>query len=114
MTTDTGPRLQMTEAQFQEAVEGLARYSGWLVYHTRNSRGSVAGFPDLVLVRRPRVIFAELKVGRNRPSKAQQQWLDELAACDGIEAYLWRPEHLDTIRTTLARDWRDRLPAATP
>ena len=41
----------MTEAQFQEAVVQLARLTGWLVYHTFDSRRSQAGYPDLTLLK---------------------------------------------------------------
>lgn len=68
-----------------------------------------AGFPDLVMVKGPvplyrppesdtgydvtlalpgRVIVAELKAGRNKPTEDQQDWLDAFAAA-GVEAYLW-------------------------
>ena len=51
----------MTEAQLQDAIVQMARVLGWLVYHTFDSRRSAAGFPDLVMVRNGRLIFAELK-----------------------------------------------------
>ena len=86
----TPPRL--TEKRFQQQVLELARLCGWAAYHTHDSRRSSAGFPDLVLTRRPRVIFAELKSDRGAPSPAQRAWIDELRAC-GQEAYIWRPEH---------------------
>jgi len=61
-------------------------------------RRSVEGFPDLVLVRPPaggggrgRVVFAELKVGRARPTVAQEAWLEGLRLA-GQEAYVWWPE----------------------
>lgn len=38
------------EKVFQAQVLDLAHLSGWLCYHTHNSRRSAPGFPDLVLV----------------------------------------------------------------
>lgn len=90
----TTPQHQpLTEKQLQAAVIDLARALGWRVAHFRSvpvKRGpSVrwetpvaadgAGFPDLVLVREgDRVVFAELKVGANKPTAAQQGWLTAL------------------------------------
>jgi hypothetical protein len=45
------PRAGPTEKQFMAQVIQLARLRKWLVYHTHDARRSVAGFPDLVLVR---------------------------------------------------------------
>ena len=57
---------QMTEAEHLEQVKAVALTCGWRLYHTFDSRRSAAGFPDLVLVRPPRVIFAELKSEKGR------------------------------------------------
>ena len=51
----------LPEAALMSQVRALATRLGCLVYHTRDSRGSDEGFPDLVLVNPTRVIFAELK-----------------------------------------------------
>ena len=57
----------MTEKAFQSDVMRVAKMLGWLCYHTFDSRRSASGFPDLVLVRE-RVLFRELKVGKNKLS----------------------------------------------
>jgi hypothetical protein len=44
----------------------------------------------MVLTRGGRLLFAELKVGRNRPTPAQENWLAALRAVAGVEVYLWR------------------------
>lgn len=64
-----------------------------MAYHTHDSRRSEPGFPDLVLVKGTRLIFAELKADTGRVSPAQQRWLDALGATS--RAVVWRP-----------RDWR--------
>ena len=84
----------LTEAQFQGLVLGVAETFGWEVFHDGDSRRSNAGFPDLVLVKDGRIIFAELKREKNSyPSKAQMNWLALLsqAAGDNVMAVLWRP-----------------------
>jgi hypothetical protein len=84
--------------------KGLAPILGWrLCYHTLRSKGSQSGFPDRVLVR-DRIIFAELKRDKGKPTPAQKEWLDALAGA-GAEAYLWIPSDLDEIATILSKRW---------
>jgi hypothetical protein len=101
----------MAERQLQDAIVEAARLQGWLVYHMHDSRRAgwgtdSAGFPDLVMVRKPRemggrLIFAELKTKTGTLSVAQKAWLAALYALnDGadpqagpeVETYLWRPD----------------------
>jgi len=89
-----------TEAQFQASVIRYAELMGWRVYHVHDSRKSRAGFPDLVMVRRPRVIFAELKSERGRASEDQLAWLDALDQC-GQEVYQWRPSQWNIVERIL-------------
>lgn len=86
----------MTEKDLLNNIRELARLLRWLDYHTWTSIHSPRGFPDLVLVRPPRIIFAELKSSGRNPTPAQQEWLDALRRC-GLEVYLWRPEDWDDI-----------------
>lgn len=113
----------MSEAELQRSVIELARLLGWRVYHTRDSRGSAAGFPDLCMVRAGDLIFAELKTEKGKLSPAQCEWwallgrvAERCAYCDhyanefpteppehGVRSFVWRPaEWLDgTIETIL-------------
>lgn len=97
----------MTEGDLQRLVLELAGRLRWLRYHTHDSRKSHQGFPDLVLVRPPRVLFIELKgdseYGKKGPTVEQQAWLEALALCPGVEAYLWRPKDINDIATILGR-----------
>lgn len=93
----------ISEKQFQQQVVDLAKLSGWKTYHTHDSRRSNPGFPDLVLVRRGRMVFAELKSRKGRVSAEQQAWLDDLRACPNAEVFLWRPEDLRDIARVLGR-----------
>jgi hypothetical protein len=81
----------VAERDFQAAVVELARLSGWRCYHTYDSRRSAHGFPDLVLVRDGRLLFAELKSERGRVTADQRAWLSLLEGCPGVEVYVWRP-----------------------
>ncbi len=98
-----------SEREFQRQVLQLARLSGWLVYHTHDSRRSTPGFPDLVLVRAPRLVFAELKSEKGRIRPEQSVWLEAFSGCVvAPESYLWRPRDLEeTQRTLLKRKERD-------
>jgi len=92
------------EKDFLQAVRDYARLMGWTDYHTWRSIHSPAGFPDLVLVRPPRLLFVELKVGRNRLTPAQEQWLNLLRRCAGAEVYLWTPSDWTEIERVLRRE----------
>lgn len=89
---------------FRPAVIELAEWLGWRVWWTPDSRRSNPDEPDLRLCRPPRVIFAELKVPPNRPTKGQREALAALAECPGVEAHLWTPADFpDAIQRVLAR-----------
>jgi hypothetical protein len=103
-----------SEAELQQAVVDLARLNGWLIFHTLDSRGSAAGFPDLVLVRAGQLVVAELKTETGRVHPEQQTWLDALAgveqACQeahhdmcGVDTHIWRPSDWPSIQRRLTR-----------
>ena len=82
----------MTEADLLRVVRDLARYRGWFGYHTYRSTRSDPGFPDLVLVRPPRLIFAELKTAKGPLSAPQKVWREELELLAApVEYHVWRP-----------------------
>jgi hypothetical protein len=87
------------ERDFQSAVEQFARRCGWLIYHTRDSRKSVAGFPDLILIR-DRLLVRELKTDTGQVMPDQQTWLEAFKAA-GVDAGVWRPGDWPTIERTL-------------
>lgn len=84
------PRLGMPEKALQETVIELATHLKWSHYHTHNSRRSPGGFPDLVLVRQRRILYAELKSTTGRVSRTQSAWLQMLADA-GQHVHIWRP-----------------------
>jgi hypothetical protein len=91
---------ELSEKEFQERVVFAARSLGWLVYHTYDSRRSEPGFPDLTMVRRGRLIFAEMKKNTGVCTDAQQRWLAELEQTE-CEVYLWRPDDYEEILEVL-------------
>lgn len=97
-----------SEAQFQLAVLNVAGFYHWRPYHTHDSRRSHKGFPDLVLVRDERLVFAELKSTKGRLRPEQREWLDALSIVAGVEVYLWRVGQLEHVthilRTGSAHD----------
>ena len=91
----------MSEAQFEKIVEGYAKVMGWFYYHTYDSKRSVAGYPDLVMLRGERQVVAELKSQKGRnPTEKQQDWLDRYEAV-APEVYVWRPSNLREIEEIL-------------
>jgi hypothetical protein len=90
----------MTETELQESIAELCKYLGASLYHTYDSRRSRAGWPDCAIVTRDnRFLLRELKVGKNKPSKAQREWLNRLQAA-GVDADVWHEA-----------DWPDRIKA---
>jgi len=85
----------MREDELQVLVLDLAKMLRWpLIYHPYDSRRSTPGFPDLVLVRGKRLLFAELKSEKGKTRPEQREWLCALTRA-GAEALVWSP-----------RDWR--------
>jgi hypothetical protein len=110
MTRSAGA-LTITEAEFQSQVIDLAHLFGWTVAHFRpalTSKGwrtpvqaDGAGYPDLTLVRPPRVVFVELKSADGKLTDRQRTWLDLFGACPGVRVELWRPADWDAIVAAL-------------
>lgn len=108
----------MTEAELERGVVELARLLGYRVAHfgiglsqkgwRTPARADAAGFPDLVIVGNGRVLYRELKVGKNRLTVEQGEWLEALAEC-GCDAGVWheldwRSGRIEVeLRPTLAR-----------
>ena len=107
----------MTEADLQRSIIIAAREFQWLAYATYRSMRSEPGFPDLVLVRPPRVMFLELKTAKGRLRKGhwnkagsrwlpgQDEWGEALKDCaeSGVEYMLVRPADLDAVYAKLMR-----------
>lgn len=120
--------MPLSERDFQSNVIELAQILGWRVAHfrpaqTKNGRWVTpmqgdAGFPDLVLAKAGRVIFAELKSEKGKATDEQVEWLSELLGEGWIgnpgypyelgamshRVYVWRPVDLEEIAETLSAD----------
>lgn len=122
---DLNPTI--SETAFKDLIIEFARLRGWLIHHDRpaqNHKGKWAshiqgdpGFPDLVLARRGRVIFAELKTEKGNLGEHQERWMDELTepvwdeacadhnhSCPHVESLLvrvWRPSDWDVVQEVL-------------
>lgn len=111
-----GERLleHATEAEFQQAVVDYAHLMGWKVHHTRPARTDKgwrtpiqgdAGYPDLTMARRGRIVIAELKSETGKLTREQAAWLEHLPPrvaqeddstdrdlhAHAIEVCVWRP-----------------------
>ena len=91
----------ISERDLTAYVRDVARMLGWRRYHTWLSKHSPAGFPDEVLVRRGRLVFAELKSASGKLSDEQRAWLEDLRAVPGLEVYVWRPKDMEAIAEVL-------------
>jgi hypothetical protein len=99
VSVDTPRRI--TEGQLREQVRSLAALFGWKLYFTWSSVNSPRGFPDLCLVRPPRLVFAELKSASGKTTPEQDLWLGELSQVPGVEVHLWRPLDVEEIAEVL-------------
>lgn len=90
-----------TERDFRATVEEAAKLLGWRVYHTWNSLHSAAGFPDLVMLRRERMVVAELKSQSGKFSDEQVAWLEAFEEVPHVEVFSWRPSSWPQIERVL-------------
>jgi hypothetical protein len=104
--------VRISEADFTVTVIKMAQRFGWRCAHFRPCRtekgwrtavqGDGAGFPDLVLARPPRLIFAELKADSGRLTDEQNAWLIALGWPREVEIEVWRPRDIETVERVLS------------
>lgn len=105
MTTQTGRRE--TEADFQTFVTGTLDLFGWWWFHDADSRRNREGLADILAIHpgAGRLLFAELKDARRKPTPAQVAFLEMVRLVrHPPEARLWRPRDRGDVLATL--DWR--------
>ena len=97
---------KMTEELFLDWIIEEAHRTGWLVAHFRPAKtkkgwrtavsADGAGFPDLIMVRRKRLIVAEVKSALGKVSKEQYDWLEAFGKTKA-EVFCWTPRGKETI-----------------
>jgi hypothetical protein len=99
-----------SETDLQRVAMRYARDHGWRRHHSLPARVKDAwvtplqgepGLPDLLLVRRGRLVIAELKRERGQTSDEQDIWLRLLGEVPGVETYVWRPRDWPTMKAVL-------------
>lgn len=100
--------MALTEDDWQGQVVDIAKRHRWRIMHLpqfmfrRRGALMIPGWPDLVLIKGTRVVFAELKAARGVVSPEQRAVLTALAA-SGNEVALWRPADLADVMAVLGR-----------
>lgn len=92
----------ITEAQVQNTVMASLQASGFLTYHTHDSRRSAPGFPDVVAVHPATgaIAFLEIKRETGRLTANQVEWGAALA--NSVAYYeIVRPSNLDEVLADL-------------
>lgn len=109
LTSEDKAWRAISEREWQNQVHRLAASLGWKYYHAPDNKPIngriqkiVAGFPDLVLVKGNRLMFAELKKEIGVLSAAQEEWIAALRAT-GVEVYVWRPSQVREVQRILAQ-----------
>ena len=97
----------MTEDELLTAITDAATYLGWRWFHIRRSdlarQMGHSGFPDLVLARKGRVLFMELKSEKGGIAPDQHAWMDALDSPERyVTAIIARPSQLDYVLRMLA------------
>lgn len=99
----------MNESEWQQQVLAAALKLGWQTMHIGRTgkhqavgaKGTLGrGWPDLVLVKGGRIIFAELKAEKGITDPIQKQVLGILHQVG--EVYIWRPSDFGQVLDTLA------------
>ena len=93
---------RLSEKAFSQQVYDLARLLGWVIvrFPTWRPTGTTPGFPDIMAVRRGRIILAELKAEDGKLTPAQRKWLWTLAEA-GAEVYVFKPSMWPQVERVL-------------
>jgi len=91
------PYFPRRETDLQRAIVQALSYAGWLVMHIPNQStrgrqrwaGLLPGAPDLVAVKRGRVLFLEVKTAKGKVSEKQSE-VHDLLRLHGMEVRVVR------------------------
>lgn len=113
--------LTLKEGDWQKQVIDYAQLRGWKVAHFRPAKtergwrtpvsADGKGFPDLVLVRPPEILFVELKADKGKLRAEQKDWLEKIERVEVearhafreygvpifVQTYVWRPSDVDEV-----------------
>lgn len=92
---------QSLEDPYMRAIMAHAEKCGWYVFHDEDSRRNQADFPDLILVKEPRLLVLEVKRTRGRLTAGQKVLLLKLVAC-GVDARAVWPKDWKALKEELA------------
>jgi VRR-NUC domain len=102
----------ITEKEWTTTVIEVAKLNRWLVHHSRTAimqsgrwatpLAGNTGLPDLIMLKPPHQIVAELKTETGVLTDEQIRWLKAFAAVPGVRAFVWRPSDLDTVWRVLS------------
>lgn len=103
------PPWTCSEAEFQRWVIDTAKRRDWDYSHTYRAKMEdgqwrttcAKGWPDLVLVRGPRIVFMELKSVSGTTDPDQEKWLDRLALVTCAEVWVLDPTMADEVISIL-------------
>ncbi len=87
MPEDRGP--DSLDAHVRRLMADLGLFG----YHTRNSKGSAAGWPDWVIIGRGAILYRELKAEHGSLSPEQRR-VGDLITRAGGNWRVWRPRDL--------------------
>lgn len=80
----------MKETNYTDSIKEKFKKAGWLVHKT--SERFVAGWPDLLVVKRGTTVFIEVKVKKNPLSILQQKTLVDLAKAGALALVMRKQE----------------------
>ncbi len=107
-----GELPRITEEEFIKQVAELANLYGWVCAHFRPARThhgfrtacqfQAKGFPDLLMTHAARhlLVVAELKVGGNKCTAEQREWIYQFTSCN-VATFVWTPDDWGDIESLL-------------
>jgi len=77
-------KYEPTENDIKKQVKDWLMYHGWFVFYLLQGLGSFRGVPDLIAIKDGHVLFIECKREKNRLSRDQEKFKDQIEKHGGI------------------------------
>ena len=87
----------ISEKDFLATIIKACKLKHLYYYHPYHSDKSVEGWPDIAFILNGVLHLWELKKQKGIVSQSQQDWIDELQTCAGVDARIVRPSDWDDI-----------------